>query len=214
MRGDWDAATGTAGDWEAGAFPLATGPDHRPEPRAGEAGAFDRLAVFGRAVRRGLHGRPRSAAAGYPSDGGIGDFKTHAQSLGRGSLRALGGEPLLPIFLRRGILPAPIGFRSLVLDALAPAHGARRSLKRCCRKAFLLRTRRARFRPKTSSAWPWIPPCSPRRSPIPPTPGSCTARSRNWSAWPRAKALSCAKAISGSPSALRSWSDAIAMRLS
>jgi hypothetical protein len=46
-------------------------------------------------------------------------------TLRRGSVRALGGEPVLPILLRRGVFPTCIGVRSLVADALAPAHGGR-----------------------------------------------------------------------------------------
>ena len=38
-------------------------------------------------------------------------------------MRALGREPLLPVLLRRGVLPAPAGVRSLVADALAQPHG-------------------------------------------------------------------------------------------
>lgn len=43
----------------------------------------------------------------------------------RCALRALGREPLLPILLRRGVLPAPAGVRSLVADALVQPHGRR-----------------------------------------------------------------------------------------
>jgi transposase, IS5 family len=32
-------------------------------------------------------------------------------------------EPLLPVFLRRGVLPASACLRPLLADALAPAHG-------------------------------------------------------------------------------------------
>jgi len=46
-------------------------------------------------------------------------------TLRRGSVRALGGEPVLPILLRRGVFPTCIGVRSLVADALASAHGGR-----------------------------------------------------------------------------------------
>ena len=33
------------------------------------------------------------------------------------------GEPLLPLLLRRGVLPAPAGVRPLLADPLAPTHG-------------------------------------------------------------------------------------------
>jgi hypothetical protein len=36
---------------------------------------------------------------------------------------SLGGEPLLPVLLRGGVLPARAAARSLLAHALAPAHG-------------------------------------------------------------------------------------------
>src|SRR5207244_11204496 len=42
-----------------------------------------------------------------------------------GFVRSLGGEPVLPVLLRRGIFPACVGVRPLVVDALAPANGGR-----------------------------------------------------------------------------------------
>ena len=66
---------------------------------------------------------PGPAAAADAADGGAGDPQAHLRPLRRGAVRALGGEPLLPVLLRRGVLPAPAGVRSLVADALAPAHG-------------------------------------------------------------------------------------------
>jgi hypothetical protein len=51
-------------------------------------------------------------------------------------------------------------------------------------------------------------------SPIRPTPGSPTARSRSWSICPNARVSNCARAICGSPSAPPSWSGAIRMRIS
>src|SRR5438045_1913360 len=47
----------------------------------------------------------------------------HLRPVRRGAVRALGGEPLLPVLLRRGVLPAPAGVRSLVTDALAQPDG-------------------------------------------------------------------------------------------
>src|SRR5260221_14025273 len=43
----------------------------------------------------------------------------------RGSVRSLGGEPVLPVLLRRGVLPTCVGIRPLIADALAPADGGR-----------------------------------------------------------------------------------------
>src|SRR6187200_348505 len=39
-----------------------------------------------------------------PVDGGVGDPQAHARPLGRGAMRALGREPVLPAVLRRGVL--------------------------------------------------------------------------------------------------------------
>ena len=63
-----------------------------------------RLGGAGGAFRRNLRGRPRHAALADAADGGARDLEAHVRPVGRGALRALGGEPLLPIFLRRGIL--------------------------------------------------------------------------------------------------------------
>src|SRR6266508_2040777 len=41
------------------------------------------------------------------------------------SVRSLGGEPVLPVLLRRGVLPTCVGIRPLIADALAPADGGR-----------------------------------------------------------------------------------------
>ena len=79
--------------------------------------------VPGRTFRRGLHRRSRPAAAADAADGGAGDPQAHLRPVRRGAVRALGREPLLPVLLRRGVLPAPAGVRSLVADALAQPHG-------------------------------------------------------------------------------------------
>src|SRR5690349_12992986 len=46
----------------------------------------------------------------------------HTYDLSDDQLVALGGEPLFPILLRRGVLPAQPAAGALVADALAPAH--------------------------------------------------------------------------------------------
>src|SRR3974377_280978 len=91
--------------------------------RAGEVGASDRLAFPGREVWHGLHGQAGSSAAADASDGWACRPQAHARPLRRGVVRALGREPVLPVFLRRRVLPAPAGVRPLLADTLAPAHG-------------------------------------------------------------------------------------------
>src|ERR1035437_9519278 len=64
-----------------------------------------------------------SSAAADASDGGACHPQAHAEPLRRGAVRALGREPVLPVLLRRGVLPVSAGVRPLLADALAPAHG-------------------------------------------------------------------------------------------
>ena len=90
---------------------------------AGQARPGDRLAVSRGSVRRGLFRQGRPSAAADAADGGALDPQAHARSLRRGSVRPLGREPLLPVVLRRGVLPAQADLRPLVADALAPADG-------------------------------------------------------------------------------------------
>src|SRR3974377_182712 len=118
-----NAAKGATGDRRAGSVPLASGSDHRFAARAGEVGASDRLALPGREVWRGLHGQAGSSAAADASDGWAFRPQAHARPRRRGVVRALGREPVLPVFLRRRVLPAPAGVRPLLADTLAPAHG-------------------------------------------------------------------------------------------
>src|SRR5260370_1198998 len=54
-----------------------------------------------------------------PSGGGSVDPQAHAFGERRSALRALGREPVLPIFLRRASVPARTRFRPLVADAMA-----------------------------------------------------------------------------------------------
>src|SRR5262249_19130495 len=95
----------------------------RHEPRAGEAGADDRLAVSGSEVWRGLHRQDGPAAVADAADGGGGDPPTHFPPFRRGFVRFLGGGPLLSVLLRRGVFPTRVGVRPFVVDALAPADG-------------------------------------------------------------------------------------------
>ena len=68
-------------------------------PRAGEARPGDRLALSRGAVRRGLFRQDRTSAAADAADGGAFDPQAHARSLRRGSVRALGREPVLSAVL-------------------------------------------------------------------------------------------------------------------
>src|ERR1700740_3273006 len=103
--------------------PVASGAgqDYRQGPPAGAAGAANRLAVPRWALRRGVPGgsgpaRPADAAGSGPLHP-----EAHAQFVGRGAVRALARETLLPNLLRRAELLPQAAVRPLVADALAPA---------------------------------------------------------------------------------------------
>src|SRR5271165_1093921 len=66
------------------------------------------------AVRRGLFGQAGPSAAAHKADGGPFDPQAHAQSLRRGTLRALGREPVLSALLRRGVLRPQAAVRPVV----------------------------------------------------------------------------------------------------
>src|SRR5216684_7146498 len=68
VSGGFDAATGAAGERRARSVSFAARSGHQHGPRAGEAGADDRLAVSGREIRRRLQGWPRSAAVADAAD--------------------------------------------------------------------------------------------------------------------------------------------------
>src|SRR5262249_60443735 len=57
------------------------------------------------------------------ADGGASDPQAHLRPFRRGLVRSLGGEPVLPVLLRRGVFPTRVGVRPFVVDALAPADG-------------------------------------------------------------------------------------------
>src|SRR6266568_4018062 len=65
----------------------------------------------------------RPAAAADPAGGRAVDPEAHARFVGRGVVRALAGEPVLPVLLRRIELLPPTTVRPLVADTLAPAAG-------------------------------------------------------------------------------------------
>jgi hypothetical protein len=86
-------------------------PGHRHAPSARASRSINRLAVFRTGVRSRLFGRPRQPAF---------VDETHGDAAHSGE-NLLGREPLLSVFLRRGVLPAQARLRSLVANALAPA---------------------------------------------------------------------------------------------
>src|SRR5215469_17330689 len=81
-----------------------TGRDHRSGPSAGAVGGRDRLGVSRPALCRCLHTRSGPTWSADPSGGGAVDPEAHAQPVGRGAVRALAGEPVLPVLLRRAEL--------------------------------------------------------------------------------------------------------------
>src|SRR6266849_2158999 len=113
-------ATGRSSEGSAAA---GAGSDHRSGPSAGAAGARDRLGVSRQAVCRRVHGRSGAAAAADPAGGRAVHFEAHARFVGRGAVRALAGEPVLPILLRRIELLPRAAVRPLLADALASAVG-------------------------------------------------------------------------------------------
>src|SRR6516164_8604286 len=84
-----------------GSVTAGAGGDHRSGPSAGAVGARDRLGVCRSALCQRLQARPGSARSADPAGGGAVYPKAHAQPVGRGAVRALAGEPLLSILLRR-----------------------------------------------------------------------------------------------------------------
>lgn len=71
-------------------------------------------------------GRFLPVAYGAPGDiaaagGGVALPSAHLSAVGRGRGRAVGGEPVLPAFLWRDVLSAPLPARPLVADAVAQA---------------------------------------------------------------------------------------------
>src|SRR4030095_13159996 len=80
------------------------------------------------ALQRRLSAWAGPTAAADTAGGRADDPQAHAQPVGRGAVRALAGEPVLPVLLRRrGVLP-PAAVRPHVADALAAA--ARRGAAR------------------------------------------------------------------------------------
>src|SRR5215472_7188432 len=104
-----------------GSVTAGTGSDHRSGPSAGATGRRDRLGVSRSALCQRLHAGSGPARPADPAGGGAVHPQTHAQSVGRGAVRALAGEPVLPILLWRAELLPQTAVPPLVTDALAPA---------------------------------------------------------------------------------------------
>src|SRR6516225_577246 len=68
----------------------------RSRSSAGAAGARDRLGVSRPTFFQRVHGGRWAAATTDPAGGGAVDPQAHAQPVGRGVVRALAGEPVLP----------------------------------------------------------------------------------------------------------------------
>jgi hypothetical protein len=75
----------------------------------------------------------------------------HLRPLQRSSLRALAGEPVLSVLLRRGVLPAPAGVRSLLANPPAPTHGEQR-LQTLLQESLSLATTHPNL-PKAMRSW-------------------------------------------------------------
>src|SRR5262249_40024119 len=102
-RGICDATTRATGDERAGSVPLTARAGHPHETRIGEAATGDRVAICGGGGRGGGHRKARPAAVADAADGWASDPQTHLRPFRPGFVRSLGGEPVLPVLLRRGI---------------------------------------------------------------------------------------------------------------
>jgi hypothetical protein len=79
----------------------------------------DRLAVSRGAVRGGLFGQAGPAAAADTADGGAFDPEAHARPVRRGTVRALGREPVLSAVQRRGVLRPQVAVRQATCRAIS-----------------------------------------------------------------------------------------------
>jgi transposase len=80
-------------------------------------------ALRGHLAEFGVPARPRPAGPADAAGGRAVHPEAHAQSQRRGAVRALAGEPVLPILLRRAVILSQAAVRPLVADPLAPAPG-------------------------------------------------------------------------------------------
>ena len=155
-----------------------------------------------------------SAAAADPVGSGAVDPEAHARPVGRGAVRALAGEPVLPVLLRRIELLPPAAVRPLVADALAPAAGRGGAGGAAPGEPVGGAQDRGAGDPRSrAGGGRHHGPAegdrpSDRRAAVPPGAGEA-GRSRT-----SATMCRCGRAIAGWPSAPRSWSDATPTRTS
>lgn len=116
----WEMRDGAEEAWsrQRRSVPQSTGGDDRHGSPAGEAGGADRLVALRRGVRAVLHPKGPTGIADA-ADGGAAPAQTHGGAVGRSGLRQVDGEPVLPVLLRRAVLPPQAGVRPLVDDPLA-----------------------------------------------------------------------------------------------
>src|SRR5829696_5932913 len=130
----WGGRDGeAAGRSSEGSVATGAGGHHRPRSSAGAAGARDRLGVSRRPVCRRVCGGGGAAWLADPAGGRAVDPEAHARFVGRGIVRALTGEPVLPVLLRRTVLLSPAAVRPLVAEPLAPLKFLRIRLGRVIR---------------------------------------------------------------------------------
>src|SRR3546814_6756946 len=98
--------------------PQPTGGADRHGTPAGEAGGAGRLVALRRGVRAVLLAKGAAVMADA-ADGGAAPAQAHGGAVGRSGLRQVGGEAVLPVLLRRAVLPPQAGVRPLVDDPLA-----------------------------------------------------------------------------------------------
>src|SRR5205085_7911461 len=84
------------------------------------AGEID-LGLSGATLQLGVSGGTRAAAVADAAGGRAVHSQAYAQPLRRGAVRAMGGEPVFPVLLWGGGVPARAAICSLVAHALAPA---------------------------------------------------------------------------------------------
>src|SRR5262249_11139638 len=80
--------------------------DHQPSPSAGAAGGGDRLGLSGGTLQLGVSGGTGAAAVAHAAGSPAVYFQAYSQTLRRGAVRAMGGEPVFPVLLWGSGVPA------------------------------------------------------------------------------------------------------------